>query len=278
MIDQIQGKIFSIIPNLHPWVFVLITILISLYVFWKLCSRTRKNNSSIFDSFFVGGFLSLILGRIAYIISNYSDFSKYIWYWLPYEKYGDEIFLFRVLPWRFLKVWDLGLELSFIFLGFVIGCTIWILLAKKWRWSHLYVAIYASGFTLLLFSVISIGKLSGNILWVSYGVLMLTLFLAWSILRSILIRIIIGIKEMKILLVLDSIFITLASVLIIRVFMLSSLSLVEKVGLISILIWTILGLLYHILDTTKATVTIEKVSSVRQVSINDIKQQIRLPR
>ncbi len=275
MLDQIQNKIFSVIPNLNPLIFVSITVITSLYIFWKLCSRTRKNNSSVFDTYFIGSIFALLFGRVAYIISNYSDFNRYIWYWLPYEKYGDEIFLFRLLPWRFFRIWDLGLEVLFLCVGLLIGCTYWVIVAKKWKWSHLYIAIYTAGYTLLLLSIISIGKFTNNTFWFSQGTIMLVLLLVWSILRSIFIKVVIGIKEMKILLVTDIIFITLSSILVTRMYMLGTLSLVEKVGVISFITWTAIGLFYHIIDTNKATVIIEKVSSVRQVSVNDIRQQIR---
>ena len=275
MLDQIQNKILFVIPNLNPLISVSITIIASLYIFWKLCSRTRKNNSSVFDTYFIGSIFSILFGRIAYIISNYSDFNKYIWYWLPYEKYGDEIFLFRLLPWRFFRIWDLGLEVLFLCVGLLIGCTYWVIFGKKWKWSHLYIAIYASGYILLLLSIIGIGKFTNNTFWFSQGIIMLILFLVWSLLRSIFIKVIIGIKEMKILLITDTIFIVLSSLFVIRMYMLSELSLVEKMGIMSFIAWTSIGLFYHITDTNKATVVIEKVSSVRQVSVNDIRQQIR---
>ncbi len=276
--EQISQKIASYVPNLNPFAFFILTLFICLYVFWKECSRTRKNNSSVFDAFFVSVVSGIIVGRIFYIIGNWGEFSRYIWYWLPYEKYGNEIFLFRLLPWRFFRIWDLGIDILFLLLGFCLTCTWWVLRIKKWKWSHLFPAIYLSSFSVLAFSFFSIGKITGNNVWVTEGLIMIVLILVFFVIKGILIKSIIGIGEMKALVCLDSIFVIVSTGVIIAVYMNSQMSGIESIGLSAFVVWSLLGLFFHIIDTRKATVTIEKLSSVRNVSIDDIRRTIRLPK
>ncbi|HOV29468.1 MAG TPA: hypothetical protein PLD77_00035 [Candidatus Dojkabacteria bacterium] len=278
MFEQISQKIASFVPNWSPLAFFVLTVFICLYVFWKECSRTRKNNSSVFDAFFISVISGIILGRAFYIIGNWGEFSKYIWYWLPYERYGNEIFLFRLLPWRFFRIWDLGIDILFLLLGFCLVCTWWVLRVKKWKWSHLFPAIYLSSFTVLAFSFFSIGKITGNNTWVAQGLIMIVLILVFWIVKAILIKSIIGLGEMKALVCLDSIFVVISTAVIITVYMNSQMLNVEKIGLGAFVTWSLLGLFFHIADTRKATVTIEKLSSVRNVSVDDIRKPIKLPR
>ncbi len=278
MFEQISQKITSYVPDLSPLLFFLLTLFICLYIFWKECSRTRKNNSSVFDSFFVSVISGVIFGRIFYIIANWGDFSKYIWYWLPYEKYGNEIFLFRVLPWRFFRVWDLGIDILFLLVGFFFMCTIWVLLVKKWKWSHLFPAIYLSSFTVLAVSFFFIGKMTEDSRWVTQGLFMVLLILLFLLIKNILIKSLVGISEMKALLGLDSFFVIISTIIIVLIYVSSNISVLDGVGLGIFVIWSMFGLLFHVSDTRKATVTIERVSSVRHISIDEVKKSIRLPK
>ena len=83
---------------------------------------------------------------------------------------------------------------------------------------------------------------------------------------------------MKALVCLDSIFVIVSTGVIIAVYMNSQMSGIESIGLSAFVVWSLLGLFFHIIDTRKATVTIEKLSSVRNVSIDDIRRTIRLPK
>ncbi len=59
-----MNGIFEIIRNffinLNPlWVY-LIVVLVGLFIYWRGCTETRKNRSSIFDTFF----LSIVVGSV----------------------------------------------------------------------------------------------------------------------------------------------------------------------------------------------------------------------
>ena len=100
--------------------------------------RSRKNRSSVFDIFLISSSLSLLVGRIVYIVLEWKTFSSYIWYWLPYEKYGDKIYLFRLLPWRFISIWDGGLDILGLFISLLLLLTLYSLVVKKWRWKQMF--------------------------------------------------------------------------------------------------------------------------------------------
>lgn len=271
-------NIVRIIPALSPLVCTVFVLLVGLYIFWKGCARTRKNNSSVFDTFLIGMIFGLIVGRISYIFTNWLEFSKYIWYWLPYERYGNEMFFFRLLPWRFVRVWDWGVDILLLLVGFALMCTIWVLVVKKWRWSHLFPAIFFSTSSMFSLTFILTGISTFNIKWFTQGCIMLLILIVFFILRSLLLKRIVGKKDTKVLLILESIFVLISSGYISTVYLSVDISTAEEIGLVSFILWSILGLFFYISDTRRATVIIEKVSSVRHVSLADIKQPIRLPK
>ena len=102
--SQAISTIVNIIREVNPFVGLLIIFFLGMYLFWKESSRSRKNNSSVFDAFILSILLGIVIGRAMFVILNWTEFSQYIWYWLPYERYGNEIFMFRLLPWRFLRI------------------------------------------------------------------------------------------------------------------------------------------------------------------------------
>ena len=111
------SSIENFVRMINPFLGLMIIFFVGMYVFWKEASRSRKNNSSVFDSFLFSVLFGIIIGRIVYIVLDWNEFSSYTWYWLPYERYGDQIYMFRLLPWRFLRIWDGQLDVLFTFIG-----------------------------------------------------------------------------------------------------------------------------------------------------------------
>ena len=100
---------------LHPLV-VFVIFFLGMYVFWRGCTESRKNRSSVFDMFLISGFLSAIIGRVVYIFLQWDFFSSFIWYWLPYEKYGEKVYLLDCYLGGFLVYGMVGLILAmFVF-------------------------------------------------------------------------------------------------------------------------------------------------------------------
>ena len=273
LIVEKLGQILSWIPPLFLFSFVMI---IGAYVFWKGCSETRKNSSSIFDIFALSSFFGLVVGRISHIVSNWASFSSFIWYWLPYEKYGDEVFLFRVLPWRFLIIWDWGIDIFIMFLGFLMASTFIVVIIKKWKWSHLFPTLFFTIQIMLAITFFLVGLLIKNNDWIVQGGVMIILPFTLFLLKNSVKKIMIGKKENKVLVILDIFFIFLTTIYIAYIYLSTDINYIETGGVYLLLLWTFLGIIYYISGSKKGNVTIEKVSSVRIVSPIDINQPIKL--
>lgn len=276
MYQLLIEKIGQVLSGIHPLFLFSFVISIGLYVFWKGCTESRKNNSSIFDIFTISSTLGLVIGRVGYIISNWSDFSSYIWYWLPYEKYGEEMFFFRVLPWRFFRVWDWGIDILLMFVGFLGIATIAVVFVKKWKWSHLFPTLFFTAQIMLAISFFLLGASINNNAWVIQGTVMILLPLTLYFLVNSVKKIMIGKKERKVLVILDIFFISLTMIYIAHSYLSTEITSVERVGIYFFSVWTVLGIIFFIMNSRKGKVTIEKVSSVRIVSSIDINQPIKL--
>lgn len=278
MFSAVLDKLQELLTRVSPFFLLLIVLLFGLYVFWRGCTETRKNNSSVFDIFSISLIVGLLLGRISHVITNWSSFAASIWYWLPYERYGDEIYLFRVLPWRFLRVWDWGIDILAMFVGFLLAASLWILLVKKWKWSHVFTTIFFTAQVMLAMSFILLGGTSRNEQWIIQGAIMMLLPAVLFFLKNSVKRIMIGSKEMKVLAILDIIFIIFTVVYTAYAYLSIEISEVEMIGIIVFLIWTFFGTVFYLYDLRGDNVTIESVSSVRVVSPIDVNQPIKLPK
>jgi hypothetical protein len=274
----ILEKFQEILTNVNPFFLLLTVLLVGMYVFWRGCSGTRKDVSSVFDVFIISLFSGLVLGRISHIVTNWSRFASSVWYWLPYEKYGNEIYLFRVLPWRFFRVWDWGIDILVLFVGILLTASLWVLFVKKWKWSHVFTTIFFTAQAMLALSFILLGGALGNEQWIVQGAVMLLLPTVLFFLKNSVKRIMIGKKEFKVLAVLDVIFILLTVVFTSYTYLTMEISDIEKGAAITFVLWTLLGIVLYIYDLRKDHITIEKVSSVRVVSSVDINQPVKLPK
>lgn len=276
MYNQILEKTGSFVSQIPPVFLFLLVIVLGMYKFWKECNITRKENNSIFDMFFFSSILGLILGRASYIISNWEEFGKYIWYWLPYEKYGDQIFLFRLLPWRFLRVWDWEIQIIVMFVGFVVSATIWTVFVKKWKWSHLYTPIFSSATSMIALSFLLIGLFVNQVGWVNQGLFLLVPIVLLLISQKIIRDRIIGKREMRFLAIVEIFFLSITTGYLVYTYKTVESTGFELGAVILLFVWFVCGSLVYILEINKANVTIEKVSSLGVISDSDIKSTIRL--
>ncbi len=245
-----------------------------MYVCWRGAMETRKDRSSVFDLFIISIFLGLIAGRLIYILSNWADFSRFIWYWSPYERYGTEILWFRLLPWKFFDIFDGGLNILIMFVGYLFTASFWSTFIKKWRWNHMFPTIYFSGEVMLSMSFLLIGLSSGNQGWISEGLALLIFPLISVLLIGYVNKIQKPNIEKKIYVVANIFLILLCSVVIGYIYTTGEINQFEKITLVVLLIWTLLGLIFFIKDSKRANVVIERVSSVRGIDINQpIKMQ-----
>lgn len=275
---DILEKIQQVLNSISPLILFTIVILLGMYVFWSGSMETRKDMSSVYDIFVVSILGGLIAGRICYVIINWEQFSSFIWYWLPYERYGDEIFLFRLLPWRFMRIWDWGIDILPMFVAFLLIATFWVLILKRWKWSHMFSTIFFAAESMLALSFILLGASTGNQEWLTQGAVMVLLPLVLFFLKNSVKKAIIGEKELKILMLLDIFFIFLTTTYVTYTYAIADINNTERASVITFALWSLLGIIFYIKEIKQADITIEKVSSVHTVSRFDINQPIRLPK
>ena len=277
--SEIISNIINFVRSINPLIGLFIMFFIGLYIFWKEAVRSRKNNSSVFDAFIVSIIVGVFIGRVVYIILNWSDFSSYIWYWLPYERYGDQIYLFRLLPWRFFQFWDGQIDILYIFLGVLLSQTLIVVFRKKWRWSEMFSAMYLSNWVMIALTYLFVGVQGKNDIWIKHGIWILIPFVLFLLLQGILVNMYKDKRKEVVRMILHNIFALVAVAIISYVYFSSSPQIVTIVGIVILLVWYIAGIIMNTIDSKKVNnVTIESVSSVRQVSIPEVTKPIRLPR
>ena len=277
--SEIISNIINFVRSINPLIGLFIMFFIGLYIFWKEAVRSRKNNSSVFDAFIVSIIVGVFIGRVVYIILNWSDFSSYIWYWLPYERYGDQIYLFRLLPWRFFQFWDGQIDILYTFLGVLLSQTLIVVFRKKWRWSEMFSAMYLSNWVMIALTYLFVGVQGKNDIWIKHGIWILIPFVLFLLLQGILVNMYKDKRKEVIRMILQNIFALIAVAIISYVYFSSSPQIVTIVGIVILLVWYIAGIIMNTIDSKKVNnVTIESVSSVRQVSIPEVTKPIRLPR
>ena len=277
--SQVISSIENFVRMINPFLGLLIIFFVGMYVFWKEASRSRKNNSSVFDSFLFSVLFGIIIGRIVYIVLDWNEFSSYTWYWLPYERYGDQIYMFRLLPWRFLRIWDGQLDVLFTFIGLLFSQTFFITFFKKWKWSDLFSAQYYSNWLMIGLIYIFIGILNSNREWIQYAWWILIPFSLMLLLQFLILKFADGKKKENQRVVLNSIFALFAVTIISYVFYISSPKITTIVGIVALIIWYVVGIALNLFGQKRAdNVTIERVSSVRQISLPEVRKPIKLPR
>lgn len=258
----------SFLSTINPLFVLSFVFLVGMYVFWRGCVESRKNRSSVFDMFIISGLLSSIIGRVIYIILEWDSFSSYIWYWIPYEKYGDSIFLFRLLPWRFLSIWDGGLVIFSMFLSILIFMTGYAAVVKKWRWKHMYFPVYFSATTMLGLSFAITGVLGEFNDWIYKGVILLFLMAIFFVLYKFIYSVVKDpLKEKYLFGYLGTGIVWISSIYICYIYLVDDLTLLEDIGVIVFAIWSLVSGIAFLADLKKANVTIKSVSSIRSVSV-----------
>ena len=265
MLDYIF-RLKEFIQNIHPLVVFALLFLLGMYIFWRGSIESRKNRSSVFDMFLISGFLSGVVGRVVYIILEWEQFSSFIWYWIPYEKYGDEVFLFRLLPWRFLSIWDGGIIILAMFVTLLLVMTFYSLVIKKWRWKHMFFPIYFSSTTMLGMSFVYVGITSGFNDWIYKGLVLIVMLAIFFLLFKFIYKIVKDtLMEKYISGYIGVGIVWISSIYIAYLYLTSDLSLTENVLVGIFLIWSIVMGITFVTDLRKARVRIASVSTVRSV-------------
>ena len=259
-------KFTEFIQALHPLIVFLVIFLFGMYVFWRGCAESRKNRSSVFDMFLISGFLSGVVGRSVYIVLEWEQFSSFIWYWIPYEKYGDQVYLFRLLPWRFFSIWDGGLVILAMFVALLLVMTFYSLVIKKWRWKHMFFPIYFSATTMIGSSFVYVGITSGYNAWIYKGLVLIMILAIFFLLFKFIYKIIKDtLTEKYVLGYIGLGIVWISSIYISYLYLTSNLSMTENILVGIFLIWSLVMGVVFVSDLRKAKVRIQSVSTVRTV-------------
>ncbi len=266
-----MGEIFSqikeYIQGINPFVMYVILFFLGLYIFWRGCIETRKNRSSVFDIYVLSALISVIVGRVVYIILAWdSVFSSYIWYWLPYERYGDKVYLFRLLPWKFFSIWDGGLIILAVFVSMLLSLTFFSLVVKKWKWEDMFFPIFFSSTGLLGFSFIYTGITSGFNAWIYRGLILIAILIIFYLLFRFISKIVKeSSHERYVLGYVGTLIVILSSVYILSLYLSQNLTVLENAFIGIFFVWSLTMSYFFISDLRKARVKIQSVSTVRSV-------------
>ena len=140
----------------------------------------------------------------------------------------------------------------------------------------MFTTIFFTAQVMLSISFVLLGGATGNEQWIVQGAVMFLLPAVLFFLKNSVKRIMIGKKEIRVLAILDVVFIILTVTYIAYTYLMIDISDIEKVGVITFIVWTLLGTIFYLSGLRKDNVTIEKVSSVRIVSPVDVNQPIKL--
>ncbi len=279
MFANIINSVKGFISSINPLVGLMLIFLLGLYVFWKETSRSRKNNSSVFDIFLSSVIIGLFLGRLVYIFSHWNEFSSLPWYWLPYERYGNEVYFFRLLPWRLFQIWDGQVDILYTFLGVILMQTVSVLFWKKWKWGDLFPPIYLSNWVMMGVAYFFVGIQGKNDLWVKQGWVILIPFAIFLLIHSLILKMYLGSKREDVRRVQHIAFAVIALLAIGYAYISLSLNILTTVGLVIISIWYVVSIIAFIISSRKeGNVVIETVSSVRHVSLPEVSKPVRLDR
>ncbi len=158
--EQLLDTIISIINQIGFWPLFALGLVLSLFLFWKE-SYTHKDRNSLFDMWVLIIIFAMFWGRLSFIISNWELFESLPWALAPYERYGENIFFFRLLPWRFIDLRDGGFLFTGIFSAYILFAFLYNIFIKKWRWREMFLPVILSAEVLLVFVLIVYGALAG---------------------------------------------------------------------------------------------------------------------
>lgn len=275
--EAVIGGVINIIASIGFFPLFLFGLLVSLFLFWYE-SYKHKDKNSIFDMWLLTVLVSMIWGRVSFIIVNWHLFSDLVWSIAPYERYGDEVFLFRLLPWRFFDLSDGGFLFTSIFAGYLVFAFIYNIYFKKWRWREMFFPVIISAQAFLCITLIVYGSLM-NFTDVVYGGLVVALIIAVFLAVITVLRKVFKKKKDYNVDLLDGVvnFLTIVFVLfsftiITRLFLLHEISVLDQINLVLMNVAGIVMTLYFVFIEKKPknrdeSVIMEKGKSVT-ININ----------
>jgi len=134
ILTDILGSFGHFLLNYDFFLLLIGIYIFSTFVYWLASKHINNLRNDIFDSWFFITLLTVLWGRLSYVIANWDSFMSSYWFYLPYEKYPnvDQVFWFRTMPWKLITIWDGGFLYSAMFASFLLGSLFFILRIKRW--------------------------------------------------------------------------------------------------------------------------------------------------
>jgi hypothetical protein len=191
MFKDTLGRIQAYITPPVSIVFWALFAFLSIFILWKKLKETQWariekgflskefaehfRQVNLFDILWISFLAAIVLSRLIYFA--FSGIENACWFWIPYEKIGEQVYYFRCLPWSFLNIWDGGLSLSGFLLGFWIMIYISVYIYKI-KWSSIFPAFKHFFLSLLLgFSLFGAVKGRSELYLGVFGITVIALIL-----------------------------------------------------------------------------------------------------
>lgn len=184
--NQIVEQTRGILSQLGFLPIILFVTFIALYVYWREARYTNKNQNSIFDNFIFSTVIMVIWGRLSYLFSNPESYEGLIWSVFPYERYPDGFYLFRLLPWRYFRIWDGEFLFTGLFVGLIFSAFLYSIFAKKWRWREMMGAVVSCSAVYLGGLLFFLGFISQTQLIINQSITILSLSLMYFVIARLL--------------------------------------------------------------------------------------------
>lgn len=257
IIDVVKNFASSIgfIPTL------VILALFGLYIFWSESHTTRKDRNSVFDIYLLVFILTVIWGRVSYIISNPVDFEGLIWSIAPYEKYSDGIYYFRLLPWKYFKIWDGGFLFISMYVAFTILAFTVSTYLKKWRWREMIGVISISASAMLGLSLAFTGYFGDSEVVYRQGVSVITIYVIYLIAHFLLKKLFKRklARYDKAVFNLHFIYFVFVNVFILFSLLLSDITGVDRYGLYVLSVYVVIGSVLFVKDMQRKNIVVDAV-------------------
>jgi len=258
----------SIITTIGFFPMAMLIYFSGMFFFWREAQFTKKDRSSVFDMFVFSGVASVVWGRISYIMANWKEFSELIWSIYPYEKYGEEVHFFRLLPWRFFRLWDGEFLFTGMLVAFVIVLFVAVVFLKKWRWREMMSSTIVASQAMFSMILITYGALIDLPAIVYQGITLFLIIFAYYVL-STLARMLLPDKHI----LLQTVNYYLAGIVtatsvgyVSYIFLTADVTPQDKNNIYAFAIGGLVMIIYFIIDIKRLEVSIE-TSSVRPVSV-----------
>jgi len=240
---------------------LVVLAVLGIYIFWAEAHATRKDRNSIFDLYIIAFIITIIWGRVSYILANPADFQGLIWSIVPYEKYSDGIYYFRLLPWKFLKIWDGGFLYISMYVAFTTITFALSTFVKKWRWREMLGVISISGSIMLGLSLFATGLYGENVQVRNQGLGIIGIFVIYSVLHYLLKKALKNNRDSyeKNIFILHFAYFVIANIYILFSLLSSEITKIDRYNLYALAVFCLLSSILYIYDMQKTNIVVDTV-------------------